>query len=228
MIGIFDSGLGGLAVLRRVRELNKSANLVFYADLKNAPYGTKSPHELIRLVKNDVRILKRAGASRILIGCCTASTVYSSLSELEREICVPIIAPTARAAVRESKNGRIGVIGTRATVASRAFSREISKISDCEVYEKEAQELVALVESGECDGRLSRGARDKLYGILKPLREKNIDTVVLGCTHFDWLLRSIEECLPNVRAVSSPRAGAYAILNELEKEKGSAETYYIR
>ena len=226
-IGIFDSGLGGLAVLRRVREINKNVDVMFFADYANAPYGTKSEKTLIRLVKNDIKRLRRAGACKILIGCCTASTVYPYLTESERACSLPIIAPCANEAVKACKNGKIGVIGTRATVSSHAFRCEIEKLSGFCAYEREAQELVGLVEDGERDGAISRQGWQKVYETVLPLKKENVDTLILGCTHFDWLYRSIEECMPGVRIISSPKEGAMAIMNEFENEKGFANTYFI-
>ncbi len=228
MIGIFDSGLGGLAVLKRVRDINKNIDVALLADQKHAPYGTKSERELIRLVKNDIRLLENIGAEKILIGCCTASTVYAMLSKKERALSLPIIAPSAKEALSVTQNGKIGVIGTRATIASKAFSREISALcSECETYENEAQALVSLVEGGCRDGAVtSEGAR-LIYGILKPLKAKNIDTLILGCTHFDWLFRTVAEYMPKVRVVSSPKAGALEMMKEYGYEKGCANTFYI-
>lgn len=226
-IGIFDSGLGGLAVLRRVREINKSIDAVFYADYKNAPYGTKSKLLLTFLVKNDIYRLRKEGVDKILIGCCTASTVYEDLSNSERAISLPIIAPTAKEARIRTKNGKIGVIATRATVRSGAFRRELTRDFDCEVYEKEAQELVGLIEDGFSDENRRKLWRKTLMDIIAPLKDAGVDTLILGCTHFDWLYRTIEELMPSVSIVSSPVEGAKEIMKDFEFENGSANTYFI-
>ena len=140
MIGIFDSGVGGKLALHELRKAVPNADLCFFADERNAPYGKKSENELVPLVRESIRVLKDAGADRILMACCTASTVYHLLSSEEREMCMPIITPTAKAAVAAASGGRIAVIATAATVKSRAFSREIAAMGyGGETVEYEAQ-----------------------------------------------------------------------------------------
>ena len=225
MIGIFDSGLGGLAVLNKLRQINKSVDITLLSDYKNAPYGTKTRERLISLVKDDIKILAERGAKKILIGCCTASSVYDRLSEKEKEIAVPIIVPTAMEALRQSRCGAIGVIGTKFTVNSHAFKNEILKLCpSARVFENEAQELVSLVESGR---ERARGTRLALRSILKPLSDTGIDCLILGCTHFEWLRAEIESMIPKISVVSSPIVGAFEIMREFENEKGCANTYFI-
>ncbi|MBR5817215.1 MAG: glutamate racemase [Clostridia bacterium] len=228
MLGIFDSGLGGLAVLQEIRKHDNNADIVFFADTKNAPYGTKSRGELISLVKRDIRILKDAGANRILIGCCTASTVYKYLTKDEQKISVPIIAPTAKAAARETKNGKIGVIATEATVASNAFYNQIKKENRrAKIYQLPTQILVSLIEGGLCDNLISSRDFLTVYKLLKPLKDEGIDTIVLGCTHFSYLKRTIEECLRGVRVISSGECGARAILNGSCSAVGNCKTVFL-
>ncbi len=209
MIGIFDSGMGGLSAMTDLRRLRPSIDICFLADRKNAPYGTKSESELIRLVKNDITRLSKKGAERILMACCTASTVYDKLPKHMKEIAIPIIEPTARAALRATDSGRIGVLATRATVNSHAFGDKLSMLDPtCEVHELEAQELVALIEGGTLDGRVGGEKRKEIFGIIRSIKEKNIDTLILGCTHFERLERELSWMLPGVRTVSSAREGA--------------------
>ena len=127
MIGVFDSGAGGRFALAELRRLSPDADIVFLADEKNAPYGTKGKAELKRLVSADIEALISVGCEKILMACCTASTVWDSLSEKEREISVPIIEPTVLEALRISKNKRIGILSTEATRKSEAFACEILK-----------------------------------------------------------------------------------------------------
>ena len=125
MIGIFDSGDGGLAAAREVRRLFQKEDIVLLADRKNAPYGTKTEEELISLVKEDIRRLSEMGCEKILVACCTASTVFPLLSEGEQQICLPIIHPTAEAVCGSAHTA---VIATERTVNSHAFSSEILRI----------------------------------------------------------------------------------------------------
>ena len=152
MIGVFDSGVGGLTALAELRRLLPRTDMIYLADREHAPYGTKSEEEILSLAENCIKRLITAGAERILIACCTASTLHSRLTEGARRITTPIIAPAARAAQRVSR-GKIAVIATEATVRSHAFRRELLAIGECEVTEHAAQELVAMVESGASDER---------------------------------------------------------------------------
>ncbi len=212
MIGVFDSGVGGLTVLGELRALMPSEDICFLADTKNAPYGTKTKKELIHLVKNDISRLQSLGANRILMACCTASTVYDALSPEEQMLCTPIIEPTAKQAAKVTKSGRIGVLATARTVESHRFSSAIhALIPDANVIEIPAGDLVTLAEKGECDGYASSTARHKIQKIIEPFRHYNIDTLILGCTHFPLFYNTISDTLDDVTLVSCSREGAHAL-----------------
>ena len=223
MIGIFDSGVGGYTALSEVRRLSKSIDVIYLADTKNAPYGTKTEEELVSLVSRDIDVLERAGAEKILIACCTASTVYPLIGKGRQSLSVPIILPAAKRAMELTENGKIGVIATERTVLSRAFS---NALSGYDVFEASAQRLVSLVESGERDGRLGGDARQYLKDLLFPLSEKGIDTLILGCTHFPHLEKEINKILPRVRTVSPSREGARALLS-VYKGRGNGKITYL-
>ena len=226
MIGVFDSGAGGLTAISELRHLMPSADICFFADRKNAPYGTKSRRELIKLVEGDILKLYRKGADRILMACCTASTVYEYLPQEMKRIALPIIEPAAREAARVTACGKIGVIATEATAASGAFSKALSKFPTVkEVYELPLQRLVTMVEGGAVDGNLQSHERDELSRLLAPLRNK-IDTLILGCTHFPHLEREIGGCLSGVRLVSSSREGAREI-SKITKNTGKGKTVFL-
>lgn len=215
MIGVFDSGVGGLTAIRELRRLNPSVDICFLADRENAPYGTKSESELVELVCNDIKRLTLRGADVILMACCTASTVFRHLPRSMRKISHPIISPAARRAAEITQNGRIGVIATERTVASSAFSRELAVMHGVKsAVELSAQPLVSLVESGVTDSNITDSARDRIYEIIKPLRRENIDTLILGCTHFPHLYTTVAGMLPGVRLVSPSREGAMEILRK--------------
>ena len=226
MIGIFDSGAGGFTAISELRRLVPSADICFFADRKNAPYGTKSKNELIKLVESDILKLYRIGADKILMACCTASTVYESLTSKMKRLAIPIIEPTAREAARITTYGKIGVIATEATASSGAFSKALAKFPSVkEVYELPLQRLVALVEDGAVDGNLKSRERDELSRLLAPMKNK-IDTLILGCTHFPHLEREISGCLPGVRLVSSSREGAREI-SKITKNTGKGKTFFL-
>jgi len=227
MIGVFDSGAGGLTAIAEMRKINPTVDVCFLADYANAPYGTKSERELIRLVKKDVSALGSMGADRILMACCTASTVHRYLPENMRSLALPIITPTAKEAARVTKCGRIGVIATAATVRSERFSKELLCYDSVkEVTELPTQELVSLVEGGASDRHIREQDRFRLYSILKPLKKSGIDTLILGCTHFSHLEREIGSYLSGVRIVSASREGAREIMKDSRPyEKG--KTIYL-
>ena len=227
MIGVFDSGAGGLTAIAELRRLMPSADICFLADRKNAPYGTKGKDELIRLVCADISKLRRAGAEKILMACCTASTVYDALPFKMRAVSHPIISPTAKEAARITNNGKIGVIATEATVAASAFAKALARYPSVkEVHELPTQRLVSLVEGGTVDGRVGSRERDELFRLIRPMREYGIDTLILGCTHFPHLEREISGCLPGVRLVSASREGAREIIKS-SKNTGKGKTIFL-
>ena len=177
-LGIFDSGEGGHNLLRYLRARNRRDDVLFLCDRANAPYGTKRDYELSGIVNDNVNWLKKMGADRVIIACCTACTVYDSISD--REEVYPILTATARAADRIAK-GKIAVIATGRTVASHAFSHAMKK----ESVEIEAQPLVSIIDSGESDSLHSKETEDVIRDILK--KADGADTLVLGCTHFSSL-----------------------------------------
>lgn len=215
MIGVFDSGIGGLTSARILREMLPNENIIYLADRKNAPYGTKTRKELISLVTKDIIRLKKYGCRLCLIACCTASTVYPYLDSEAQKISRPIITPAARLAAEGS---RIAVIATAHTVETKAFSHEISKFADREIFEICAQELVSLVESGERDGRLTENGYKTVVKISGKIKSSAPDTLVLGCTHFSHLFESFSALLPNVRIINAAREGAIALCSEILPE----------
>ena len=227
MIGVFDSGAGGITAIKELRKILPSADICFLADRKNAPYGTKTPSELVKLVKCDISRLYSAGADKILMACCTASTVYPLLPRSMQKIAIPIISPAAREAIITTQNGKIGVIATERTVRSGAFTRILSKSPTVKsVIELPIQPLVTLVESGCTDERVNETQRDEISRLLRPFREAKIDTLILGCTHFPHLELTIGGCLPQVRLVSASKEGAREII-KTATHGGTGKTLYL-
>lgn len=226
MIGVFDSGVGGLTALAELRRLLPRTDMIYLADREHAPYGTKSEEEILSLAENCIKRLIAAGAERILIACCTASTLHSRLTEGARRITTPIITPAARAAHRVSR-GRIAVIATEATVRSHAFRRELLSIGECEVTEHATQELVAMVESGASDEvPLTSEEKSRLARLLAPIKASRADTLILGCTHFPHLRGHIAAMLPEVKLISPSREGALEIARSTE-DRGGGKTVFL-
>ena len=221
MIGVFDSGRGGLAAFAAVRSAMPYADIAYLADRKNAPYGTKSKSELISLVGRDIKRLSEIGARKILIACCTASSVHGELPREYRDISIPIIEPTAMAAVLASR-GCITVFATEATVKSRAFSGAIKRACPrCRVYEIAAQNLVLLVE--RCASVAS--IANEVARLISKM-PTDTDTVVLGCTHFSFAKEQFAALLGHdINVVDSALVGARCIINESRNNENGKILY---
>lgn len=190
MIGVLDSGLGGENVIKEIKRRSESVDIAFLADRANAPYGTKSEAELIRLTETAIERLIRVGCERVLLACCTASTVHPLIRRELAEASIPIIAPTARDALGATKGGKIAVIATDATVRSHAFGKVLGSLCTLEIP---ASRLVNEIEAGASDGSIDPELKNYLYTILAPLENTDTDTLVLGCTHFARLRGEIEK-----------------------------------
>ncbi len=226
MVGIFDSGRGGLFALSEFRKLSPRSDAAFFADTENAPYGTKSEGELVALVTRDIERLAKAGASAVLMACCTASTVYGKLPSELQSIAIPIIRPAAMNAVSRSSNKIIGVISTAATAGSRAFEKEIAAVSpEAKTVSVAAGELVSMVERGIADGSVTPSDRAVVARALLPILEGGADTVILGCTHFSWLEKTIAD-IGGMNVVNAARIGA-ELLAACSDNNENGKTLYI-
>lgn len=217
MIGIFDSGRGGVAVARELLSLCPTCDVLLLSDRKNLPYGTKSDSELIPIVKKNLKRLRSYGAKSLLIGCCTASSIYERFIAPTPNV-IPIIDPTARRAALVT-DGKICVIATEATVTSHAFKKTISRYSTAEVTEVAAGELVKVVESLG-DGIPGENDLRKIKKALEPAMAVGADTLVLGCTHFPLISEYVSRYLPGVRMVSCVKEGTLAALSHATAGKG--------
>lgn len=194
--------------------------MCFFADRANAPYGTKTKDELIPLVKRDVDILLDFGAERILMACCTASTVWEYLPKRYKDLTVPIIVPVAEKALSTTRSGRIGVIATKRTVDSHAFRDALANLdSALTVTEICTQSFVDMAESGIYE-------REEIDTALRPLADKKIDTLILGCTHFSHLAKIISDIMGDVRIIDSAKTGAEKILS-MDGSLGNGLTYFL-
>ena len=227
MTGVFDSGRGGLIALFELRRLRAKEDICFLRDRKNSPYGTKSEEELLSIVRSDISRLRAAGCKKILMACCTASTVYPHLSPEDKALCVPIIYPTALAAARLTKNKRIGVLATERTIASGKFREALADIDRAiEVTEISTRELVLWVENGKTDKSITDREKAHLMRLTEPFRKAKIDTLILGCTHFPALKGSIEACLDGTKTVSSAYIGALE-MTKIQNEAGKGRLFCL-
>ena len=202
-IGIFDSGIGGLTVLKAVSRLMPNENIVYFGDTARVPYGSKSNDTVIEYSLQAANFLLRKNIKLLVIACNTASSV--ALKELKRFLTIPVIGmiePGAKAALQESKKGIIGIIGTRATINNKAYSNELKKLNPkVKVFEQACPLFVPLAEEGWLDHKVTQLVA-KEY--LSELREKNIDSLVLGCTHYPILIDTIQKVIgKNVKLIDS-------------------------
>ncbi len=225
-LGVFDSGIGGLTVVRHLRRLLPAWHIVYFGDTARVPYGTKSDATVRRFAGEAARFLTQFGVSHLVVACNTVSAV--AIRPLRREFHeIPIdgvIEPGAEAAVRATRNGRIGVIGTRSTIASGAYEDAIARAAhtggvSARVYTQPCPLLVPLAEEGLAG---SRAAREVLRDYLAPLQAKRIDTLILGCTHYPPFKPVIRSILGRrVRLIDSGEATAKRLARSLRQELNS-------
>lgn len=210
-IGVFDSGIGGLTVVKALRELLPNENIFYLGDTARVPYGGKSASTVQRYSLEMTEMLLAEGVKVVVIACNSASAV--ALPELEQTLSVPVIGvikPGAQAAIAATRNSHVGVIGTRATVKSGAYERELRTLDpDVRVSVRACPLLVPLIEEGWLDDELT----DRVIArYLQPLTYDGIDTLVLGCTHYPLLADAITRFLGGkANLVDSARNCAKAV-----------------
>ena len=208
MLGLFDSGTGGLNTVRYLKETDDDRNLIYLIDRNNAPYGIKSEKELVEITKNNIKSLTGMGCRRVLIACCTASTVHSLLPSEQKTASIPIINAVANEAERQSERKRIGVIATERTVSSHAFKESLR---NCYVKELALSSLVNMIDDGLSDNTATKKDEDMLEDMLKPVLTSDVDTLILGCTHFPALTKTIGKITQKygrIRLIDSAKIGA--------------------
>jgi len=229
-VGVFDSGIGGLTVVREIFRLLPEEPVLFFGDTARLPYGPKSRETVIRFARQNARFLLSRGVSCIVVACNTASSV--ALPFLEKEVSLPVIGviePGAGAAARATKNKRVGVIGTRGTVASGAYDRALAGIDESiRVYSEPCPLLVPLAEEGWIDHPVTFGV---IREYLEPLLAESIDTLILGCTHFPVLKNAIQEVVgEGVTIVDSARETALLLgrrIGSRRRPGAKAKHHYV-
>ena len=217
MVGLFDSGSGGLNTVRYIKENAPDVDLVYLIDRARAPYGIKTEKELVGITSENIERLLDMGATRVLIACCTASTVHPQLSHGLKSISIPIVQAVADCAKNATRIGSIGVIATAHTVNSHAFKNALTGYS---VSELALGELVSLIDSGLSDDTIGKQEEEKLGTMLEPILTRGIDTLILGCTHFPSLIRTIEKIARPYgihSVIDSARTGAELLIKESRK-----------
>tara|TARA_R110001583_G_scaffold53483_2_gene164953 strand:+ start:5926 stop:6714 length:789 start_codon:yes stop_codon:yes gene_type:complete len=206
-IGIFDSGIGGTSIWKEVVKLLPNENTIYLADSKNAPYGEKTADEIIELCIKNTELLILKGCKLIIVACNTATT--NAIDYLRKTYSIPFIGiePAIKPAALYSKTGAIGILATKGTLSSKLFektTREYAK--NITTIEQNGEGLVPLIEAGKLN---SEELNLLLSTYLKPMLKFNIDHLVLGCTHYPYLIPQITEILgPTVNIIDSGQAVA--------------------
>lgn len=218
-IGVFDSGVGGLTVFREIARVLPREPMVYLGDSARVPYGTKSPETVTRYSLEAARHLLTRDIKMLVVACNTATA--AALPILREQLSIPVIGvvePGAKAAV-ERTSGYVGVIATEGTVRSKAYTKAIKALDpDVEVLECAAPLFVPLAEEGWANTHVAREIAE-VY--LEPLIDAGIDTLVLGCTHYPILRRTIEQVVGDqVAIVDSAETTAYAVRAALGNSQG--------
>lgn len=232
-IGVFDSGVGGLTVLRALRQRLPDEPMIYLGDTARVPYGPKSPETIVAYTREATAYLLSEGIKLLVLACNTATV--QALEVIRREWpdlpIVGVVEPGAEAAALSSRSGRIAVIATEGTVAAGAYNRAIlRRRGDAEVIARPAALLVALAEEGWVDDDIARAV---VRRYLAPILAERPDCLVLGCTHYPLLADVIREAIgPGIALVDSSTTTAAAVAAELERRQlaappGGAPTRYL-
>ncbi len=220
-IGIFDSGVGGLTVVKEIIKCLPNEDIVYFGDTKRVPYGTKSKQTIKKFAREDEAFLLNENVKLIIAACGTVSAVAFDTGENLPVGFVGVVSNAAKAAVCSTKNKKIGVLGTAATIKSEAHKKEILKLMpEAEVFTQKCTLFVPLVEAGltsSDDVAVSKIADDYLI----PIKEKGVDTLILGCTHYPLLKDVIEKKMgKDVTLINMGEATAKYVAESL-KEKNA-------
>ena len=201
-IGVFDSGLGGLTAVKEIMKLFPNESIVYFGDTSRVPYGTRSKETILKYTHSDIRFLLSRGVKMIVIACGTASS--AALPHIKEDFNVPIygvVDAAVYAAVRMTQNRKIGIIGTSATIKSGAYTRYIKEYdTSIATFERACPLFVPLVENGHFDTKVTELVIDEY---LRDMRDKGIDTLIMGCTHYPLLEKAIARYMgEGVRLIS--------------------------
>ena len=218
-IGVFDSGVGGLTVAKEIMRNLPNEKIVYFADSARIPYGSKSKDTVLGFARQITTFLRTKEVKAIVIACNTASAF--AFEELEKELDIPVVGvvlPGARAAARQTRNKKVGVIGTIGTVNSKLYARFIqNEDSEIEVYGKACPLFVPLVEESMATDSVTL-TMAKRY--LQHLMEMNIDTLVLGCTHYPLLKETIQSVVGENVSLVNPAYETVLVLKKVLEEQG--------
>ena len=206
-IGIFDSGVGGTSIWKEIYLLLPNENTIYIADSKNAPYGPKGKERIVELSKKNTELLLKKECKLIVVACNTATT--NAIDFLRANYSIPFIGiePAIKPAALQTKTGTIGILATKGTLTSTLFHKTSNLFTDnIEIMEQEGEGIVQLIEKGQLH---SEAMKSLLKVYLQPMLKANIDHLVLGCTHYPYLMPLLIDMLPkHVKIIDSGHAVA--------------------
>jgi len=215
-IGVFDSGLGGLTAVRELERLMPNEDIIYFGDTGRVPYGTRAPDTIVRYTRQDIRFLRGFGVKALVVACGTASSV--ALPRIASDYDLPIlgvVSAAASAAVKQTKTGKIGILGTSATVGSGAFSRAIeAEFPSAQLTSVPCPLFVPLVENGRVSPT-DPVLRLVVEEYLTPMKEAGVDTLILGCTHYPIIADAIGEFMGDGVTLINPAREAILTLHDL-------------
>lgn len=227
-VGIFDSGIGGLTVVKAVRKILPREDIIYLGDTARLPYGTKSTDAIIKFSLEDTQFLVDRGAKHIVIACYSSASV--ALDVIKKEFSIPVIGvirPGVRRAMQKAKTGKIGVIGTSLTIYSGAYEKAFKEEgAQAEILGRSCPLFVPLVEEGWLDHEVTRLVAQEY---LSPLKKDNIDTLLLGCTHYPLLLKPIRAVMGDINYVDASAEVGLELAKSLkeldmESQRGAGNT----
>lgn len=229
MIGVFDSGMGGLTAIKQIVKMMPKEDIVYFGDTGRVPYGTRSKETIIKYACQDVRFLLSKNVDAILIACGTVSA--NAISALREEFSVPIfgvVEAAAQKAIELTQNGIVGIIGTNATVNSGAYTAHIQSIRpDIKTVSTPCPLFVPLVENGFTDEN-NEITRLTCEHYLRDIKASGADTLILGCTHYPIIAPVISKVLPGVKLVNTGAEAAVRLFEQVGAIGGSGKIeYYV-
>ncbi len=192
-IGVFDSGLGGLTTVKQLISVMPNEDIIYFGDTGRVPYGNRSRETIIRYTRDDINFLLKHNIKLIIAACGTASSVALPYIDRCGTPIIGVLEPACRAAVKRTRNGRIGVIGTAGTIKSDKYAQIIREINpEIQVFSAPCPMFVPVVENGYADSEVARIVANDY---LTPLKKDNVDTLILGCTHYPLLEKVISDIM---------------------------------
>jgi glutamate racemase len=217
-IGIFDSGIGGTSIWKEIHQLLPNENTIYLADSKNAPYGIKSKEEIIALSMKNTDLLLKMNCKLIVVACNTATT--NAIRQLRKKYDIPFIGiePAIKPAATNSKTRTIGILATKGTLVSDLFNKTAKQFQNTTLINQIGHELVPLIESGKM---YSIEMTKLLHTYITPMIDANIDYLVLGCSHYPYLIPQIKKILPDhIHIIDSGEAVAKQTQSLLKDKVG--------